>query len=134
MPRTLPLATHGQLAARVAEVAATLPDISTGRRLVHVLLTADPAAVTAYLAVLLAGHVPLVSSSAARLWPTTTEPDLRLAAGGRFETVSIEAQHLPHPDLALLDEHLREHRITEAGAAEPRERAEQRRRSSRLWG
>ena len=29
-------------------------------------------------------------------------PDLRLAADGRFETLSIDAQHLLHPDLALL--------------------------------
>ena len=53
--------THGQLAARVAEVAAALPDIITGRRLVHLPLTADSAVVTAYLAVLVAGHVPLVT-------------------------------------------------------------------------
>lgn len=95
--------THGQLAAWVAEVAATLPDVRTGRRLVHVPLTADPAAMTAYLAVLLAGHVPLVTP--AERGEKVTEryrPDLRLGADGRLETVSIDAQHLLHPDLALL--------------------------------
>ena len=94
--------THGQLAVRVAEVAATLPDISTGRRLVHLPLTADPVAVTAYLAVLLAGHVPLVTPECRDTVADHYRPDLRLTSDGRFQSVSSEAQHLLHPDLALL--------------------------------
>ena len=94
--------THGQLAARVTEVAATLPDISTGRRLVHLPLVADPAVVTAYLAVLLAGHVPLVTPERSEAVAGHYRPDLRLAANGRFHTISMDAQHLLHPDLALL--------------------------------
>ncbi len=94
--------THGQLAARVAEVAGTLPEITTGRRLVHLPLTADPAVVTAYLAVLLAGHVPLITPERGTTVVDHYRPDLRLAADGRFETVSIDVQHLLHPDLALL--------------------------------
>ena len=94
--------THSQLAARVAEAAATLPDITTGRRLVHLPLIADPAVVTAYLAVLLAGHVPLITPERSTTVADHYRPDLRLTADGRFQTISTEAQHLLHPDLALL--------------------------------
>ena len=95
--------THGQLAAQVAEAAATLPDGNTGRRLVHVPLTADPAAVTAYLAVLLAGHVPLVTpAERSETVSNHYRPDLRLTADGRVAANSSDAHHLLHPNLALL--------------------------------
>jgi acyl-coenzyme A synthetase/AMP-(fatty) acid ligase len=93
---------YGQLAEQVAEVAATLPDVCTGRRLVHVPLMADTAAIRGYLAVLLAGHVPLVTSERADAVTAHYRPDLLLGTDGGFSTASSDPQHLLHPDLALL--------------------------------
>jgi len=94
--------TYGQLADQVVEVAATLPDVRTGRRLVHVPLTADTAAIRGYLAVLLAGHVPLVTPERADAVTAHYPPDLLLDSDGGFSSASSAPRHLLHPDLALL--------------------------------
>ena len=94
--------THGELSSRVADAAATLPSAATGRRLVQVPLTAEVDVIVGYLAVLLAGHVALVTSGRADTITAHYRPDLRLRRDGRFDTVSRHPQHLLHPDLALL--------------------------------
>src|SRR5215207_4867976 len=94
--------THGELSSRVADAAATLPPAATGRRLVQVPLTAEVDVIVGYLAVLLAGHVALVTSGRADTITAHYRPDLRLRRDGRFDTVSRHPQHLLHPDLALL--------------------------------
>ena len=95
---------HHQLAGRVAEVAAALPDVSTGRRLVHVPLTAEMDPVIAYLAVRVAGHVTLVTDGHADAVAAHYRPDLVLGPRGQFLPASASAgpQHVLHPDLAVL--------------------------------
>ena len=94
--------THGELTTRVADAAATLPPAATGRRLVQVPLTADVDVIVGYLAVLLAGHVALVTTERADTINAHYRPDLCVRRDGRFDTVSRHPQHLLHPDLAVL--------------------------------
>lgn len=93
--------THAELAARVTELAACLPRVSTGRRLVHLPMTTDLAGIIGYLAVLEAGHAALITGGQASSITERFEPDLRVERG-LVTVFSSEAQHLLHPDLALL--------------------------------
>lgn len=93
---------HNQLAARVAEAAASLPRVTNGRCLVHVPLTADVDTVIGYLSVLLAGHVALVTDPHGDAIAAHYRPDLVLGPGNRFTSVSAAPQHVLHPDLAVL--------------------------------
>src|SRR5699024_9603748 len=92
---------HDELAVRVAAVVERLPDVTTGRRLVHLPLTERLDDVIGYLAVLAAGHVALVTGPQATSITDRFGPDVRLA-GTDIEVLSPHAQHLLHPDLALL--------------------------------
>lgn len=92
---------HDELAVRVTALVERLPDVTTGRRLVHLPLTADLEDVVGYLAVLAAGHVALVTGPAAAAITDRFSPDVRLAAGD-IEVLAEDPQHLLHPDLALL--------------------------------
>ncbi|WEV78084.1 non-ribosomal peptide synthetase [Janibacter cremeus] len=92
---------HDELAVRVAAVVERLPDVATGRRLVHLPLTEHLDDVVGYLAVLAAGHVALVTGPQATSVTDRFAPDVRLA-GADVEVISPDAQHLLHPDLALL--------------------------------
>ena len=98
--------THGELRTRVAQFAALLPDPAGGRRLVHVPLRADFAGVTAYLAVLEAGHVALVTDGHDRASGILRRhrPDVRTTGDELepFELLTQTPRHLLHPDLALL--------------------------------
>ena len=94
--------THEQLSVRVAAVAASLPAAAHGRCLVHVPLTAEVDAVVGYLAVLLAGHVALVTDDHTGEIGTRYRPDLVLEPDGSFSWAAVGPQHLLHPDLALL--------------------------------
>lgn len=96
--------TYGDLTDRVAALTASLPPAQTGRRLVHVPLAAQRDVVLAYLAVVAAGHVALVTPPQHRLITTAYPPDLWLRADGTFEASSpaTAPRHLLHPDLALL--------------------------------
>jgi len=93
---------HGELAARASEVAASLPPVADGRCLVHVPLTAEVHAVVGYLAVLLAGHVALVTGGRAETIDAHYRPDLLLEPDGSFRWAAAGPQHVLHPDLALL--------------------------------
>lgn len=93
--------THADLAARVQALADRLPDVATGRRLVHLHPTRDVPGVVAHLAVLAAGHVALVTGPGGESVTERFAPDVRLV-GERVEALSTEPQHLLHPDLALL--------------------------------
>lgn len=93
---------YERLADRVAAVAGTLPSAATGRRLIQVPLRADVDAVIGYLAVLLAGHVALVTAERTEKIAAHYQPDLLLRPDGHFDTLSTSAQHLLHPDLAVL--------------------------------
>ena len=94
---------YGALAERVDMLAAALPDVDTGRRLVHVPLAAERDSVLGYLAVLRAGHVALVTPSEHLSITSAYPPDLWLREDGSFEEApGGEPQHLLHPDLALL--------------------------------
>ncbi|TDO44235.1 acyl-CoA synthetase (AMP-forming)/AMP-acid ligase II [Kribbella sp. VKM Ac-2527] len=94
---------YGALAERVDALAATLPDVDAGRRLVHVPLAARRDLVLAYLAVLQAGHVALVTPSEHTSITTAYSPDLRLREDGTFDGPGrTEPRHLLHHDLALL--------------------------------
>lgn len=93
---------HGQLSDRVSEVAASLPPVGNGRCLVHVPLATEVQAVVGYLAVLLAGHVALVTGGRAETIDARYRPDLTLEPDGSFSGASSAPQHLLHPDLALL--------------------------------
>ena len=84
-----------------AAVVERLPDVATGRRLVHLPLTEHLDDVVGYLAVLAAGHVALVTGPQATSVTDRFAPDVRLA-GADVEVISPDAQHLLHPDLALL--------------------------------
>lgn len=92
---------HRELAARVASLVEQLPATTTGRRLVHLPLTRRLDDVVAHLAVLAAGHVALVTGPEATSITGRFAPDLRLQAG-EVEVLEPQAQHLLHPDLALL--------------------------------
>ena len=92
---------HRELAARVASLVEQLPATTTGRRLVHLPLTRRLDDVVAHLAVLAAGHVALVTGPEATSITGRFAPDLRLHAG-EVEVLEPQAQHLLHPDLALL--------------------------------
>lgn len=94
--------THGQLAERVAALAGTLPAVADGRCLVHVPLRAEVDAVVGYLAVLLAGHVALVTDHHAAEIGARFRPDLVLDRDGGFRRAAATPQHLLHPDLTLL--------------------------------
>ena len=94
--------THGQLAARVDEVAASLPPVGNGRCLVHVPLAAEVDVVVAYLAVLLAGHVALVTGGRPEAIVDQYRPDLVLEPDGSFSWATSVPQHVLHPDMALL--------------------------------
>jgi acyl-coenzyme A synthetase/AMP-(fatty) acid ligase len=93
---------HGELSTRVSEVAAYLPAVENGRCLVHVPLTTKVDAVVGYLAVLLAGHVALVTGDRAESIAARYRPDLVLQPDGGFRWASTGPQHVLHPSLALL--------------------------------
>ncbi|MFF5072751.1 AMP-binding protein [Micromonospora olivasterospora] len=98
---------YGELADRVAALAAGLPSAQAGRRLVHVPLAPHRDLVLGYLAVLSAGHVALITPPEHQSITTVYQPDLWLHPDGTFETAtsnrdSDEPRHLLHPDLALL--------------------------------
>ncbi|GAA4757640.1 AMP-binding protein [Citricoccus nitrophenolicus] len=102
----------------VAGWAALLPDVATGRRLVHLPLRRDLPGVLAYLATLEAGHVALVTSEDDRAAAIRARyrPDVLFTrdAGAPFRPAGDGSsagpgtggygapQHLLHPDLALL--------------------------------
>jgi acyl-CoA synthetase (AMP-forming)/AMP-acid ligase II len=99
--------THGDLRERVTALAGHLPDVATGRRLVHLPMRNDLTSVAAYLAVLESGHCALVTSSSPdRTAPilaayrpdvtTTFDPD------APFDVAPNGPAQLLHPDLALL--------------------------------
>lgn len=98
--------THGALRDRVEQLVGLLPDVAEGRRLVHLPMSADVGAVTAYLATLEAGHVALVTSDDARAASIVGRyrPDVSWTgeAGRPFAVASSAPLHLLHPDLALL--------------------------------
>ncbi len=105
--------THADLRSAVGGLVDRLPDATRGRCLVHVPLQPEPDSVAAYLAVLEAGHVALVTATdddtvAKAATPTRRileryPPDLRVAPhGAGYQSLAPEPQHLLHPDLALL--------------------------------
>lgn len=97
---------HEELRRRVADVAGLLPDVAGGRRLVHLALRPDLASVTAYLATLHAGHVPLVTPDDARTGTILDRypPDVTATGDPErpFDLLTAAPRHLLHPDLALL--------------------------------
>ena len=95
---------HGELADLVAQASARLPPRTTERLLVHVPLVAERAVVIGYLAVLLAGHVALVTPEDNHATITGPyQPDVRLLRDGTFiRTGAPAGAHDLHPDLALL--------------------------------
>lgn len=97
---------HEELQRRVADVAGRLPDVADGRRLVHLALRPDLASVTAYLATLHAGHVPLVTPDDGRTGTILDRYQPDVAATGDperpFDLLTAAPRHLLHPDLALL--------------------------------
>ncbi len=102
--------THADLRSAVDDLVNQLPDPTQGRCLVHVPLQPEPDSVAAYLAVLEAGHVALVTeeqragtATPARRILERYPPDLRVAPqGAGYQRLAPEPQHLLHPDLALL--------------------------------
>ena len=97
---------HGRLRAEVRATAAQLPELSEGKRLVHVPLRRDAASIVAYLTVLEAGHVALVTDPGERAARIVERyrPDLAVTgdAAAPFTDWDAEPRHLLHPDLALL--------------------------------
>ncbi|GGB99987.1 AMP-binding protein [Cellulomonas carbonis] len=97
---------HGALRERVEELAARLPDVADGRRLVHLAPRPDVEGVTAYLATIEAGHVALVTADdvRARRILDRYRPDVTATgdADEPFEVTSDAPRHALHPDLALL--------------------------------
>ncbi|MFF5229569.1 AMP-binding protein [Dactylosporangium sp. NPDC000521] len=98
---------YGELADRVAALAAGLPSAQAGRRLVHVPLAPHRDLVLGYLAVLSAGHVALVTPPEHRSITAAYQPDLWLHPDGTFEAATPHGgtdapRHVLHPDLALL--------------------------------
>lgn len=101
------LLSYGELADRVAALAASLPSAQAGRRLVHVPLAPHRDLVLGYLAVLSAGHVALITPPDHQSITAVYQPDLWLHPDGTFATATpssdtYEPRHLLHPDLALL--------------------------------
>ncbi|MFI7065175.1 AMP-binding protein [Kribbella sp. NPDC050124] len=97
------------LTERVDALAASLPAVHTGRRLVHVPLAAERDLVLGYLAVLKAGHVALVTPAEHASITATYPPDVWLRDDGTFAGASggpldhdVSPQHELNPDLALL--------------------------------
>ncbi len=98
---------HRELRERVSALAAHLPDPADGRRLVHLPLRNDVSSVTAYLAVLEAGHCALVTSDAPERTNqivATFRPDVVATPdpSDPFEVLPGGPAHLLHPELALL--------------------------------
>ncbi|MDT0164200.1 AMP-binding protein [Actinotalea sp. AC32] len=97
---------HGELRERVDALAARLPDVADGRRLVHLALRPDVESVSAYLATLEAGHVALVTADDARTRAILDRYRPDVTATGDpdepFAVTSATPHHLLHPDLALL--------------------------------
>ncbi|MDO8151323.1 AMP-binding protein [Isoptericola sp. b408] len=98
--------THAALRERVGDLAARLPDVADGRRLVHLPLRPDLGGVLAYLATLEAGHVALVTADDDRTSQILDRyrPDVRATGDpdAPFTVTSPDPAHLLHPDLALL--------------------------------
>ncbi|MFC0623336.1 AMP-binding protein [Kribbella deserti] len=118
--------TYGELTERVDALAAGLPALRTGRRLVHIPLEASRELVLGYLAVLKAGHVALITPPEHVPITTAYPPDLWLRNDGTFASASddgtfasasddgtfasasggdladVDPKHELHPDLALL--------------------------------
>ncbi|MFC9689093.1 AMP-binding protein [Kribbella sp. NPDC056951] len=93
--------TYAELTERVDALAAGLPAVQTGRRLVHIPLTARCDVVLGYLAVLRAGHVALVTPPEHAPITAAYPPDVWLRGDGSFSEVA-GPQHELHPELALL--------------------------------
>jgi acyl-coenzyme A synthetase/AMP-(fatty) acid ligase len=97
---------HGELRARVAGMARHLPDVTLGRRLVHLPMRRDTASVLAYLATLEAGHVALVTPEGEGTSAVVDRyrPDVTATGAPQrpFAVDTPEPRHLLHPDLALL--------------------------------
>ncbi|MEU4602667.1 AMP-binding protein [Kribbella sp. NPDC023972] len=101
--------TYEALTDRVEALAASLPAVHTGRRLVHIPLAAQRDLVLGYLAVLKAGHVALVTPPEHTSITTTYPPDIWLRGDGTFAGATgsslgndTDPQYELHPDLALL--------------------------------
>ena len=93
---------YASLAERVDALATGLPSVDTGRRLVHVPLKAERDLIAAYLAVLQAGHVALVTPPEHASITGAYPPDVWLHGDGTFQVDASEARYELHPDLALL--------------------------------
>jgi acyl-CoA synthetase (AMP-forming)/AMP-acid ligase II len=93
---------YSALAERVDTLATGLPNADTGRRLVHVPLTAERDLIAGYLAVLKAGHVALVTPPEQATITAAYPPDVWLREDGTFHVDTSEARYECHPDLALL--------------------------------
>ncbi|HET6987364.1 MAG TPA: AMP-binding protein, partial [Kribbella sp.] len=93
---------YTDLTERVDALAADLPPVHTGRRLVHVPLVAEREVVLGYLAVLKAGHVALVTPLEHTSITTAYPPDVWLGPEGTFAGTDLEPQYELHPALALL--------------------------------
>ncbi|MEI8406486.1 MULTISPECIES: AMP-binding protein [unclassified Kribbella] len=103
------LLSYQALSDRVDALAASLPAVHTGRRLVHIPLAAQRDLVLGYLAVLKAGHVALVTPPEHASITTTYPPDVWLRDNGTFTGPTggpldhdTDPRHELHPDLALL--------------------------------
>ena len=98
------IVSHGDLADLVTHASLRLPPSTTARMLVHVPLVAERPAVIGYLAVLLAGHVALVTPEENDATITGIyQPEFRLLPDGTFaRTGAPDATHDLHPDLTLL--------------------------------
>ncbi|TCN41794.1 acyl-CoA synthetase (AMP-forming)/AMP-acid ligase II [Kribbella orskensis] len=100
---------YGALAELVDGLAAGLPEVRTGRRLVHIPLAAERDLVLGYLAVLKAGHVALVTPPEHASITAAYPPDMWLREDGTFAAATGGAlndrtgpRYELHPDLALL--------------------------------
>ncbi|WP_020386247.1 AMP-binding protein [Kribbella catacumbae] len=100
---------YGALTEQVDALAASLPAVHTGRRLVHVSLTAKRERVVGYLAVLKAGHVALITPPEHASITTAYPPDVWLRDDGSFAGATggsldrdTDPRHELHPDLAVL--------------------------------
>lgn len=103
------LLSYQALSDRVDALAASLPAVHTGRRLVHIPLAAQRDLVLGYLAVLKAGHVALVTPPEHASITATYPPDVWLRDDGTFTGPTggsldhdTDPRHELHPDLALL--------------------------------
>ena len=95
---------YGTLIEQVEALAADLPGVHTGRRLVHVPLAAERDLVAGYLAVLKAGHVALITPPEHASITTAYPPDLWLHDDGTFAGAlgDGDPQYELHPELAVL--------------------------------